>query len=184
MSFAMTEKFSLSCPRSGLARKLQILVPLLALSAPACDDMDDVLHDAELEAAAAEDELELAAAAEEVEEAEDGEASQAPGLGPDQLQAAPSDPLAAKHSMCCEIVYGDPFQVYARIVNPGPTILTDCSSILAGSHTIQYKVNHYYGSPAPFTGSTAPIPLGTTRVIPLSHPGSLGALSCEAWFET
>ncbi|MFY0541468.1 hypothetical protein [Nannocystis pusilla] len=179
----MTEKLSLSCFRIDLARKLQILVPLLALSAPACDDMDDVSHDAELEAVADEGALELVAEAEEAEEAEDAEASQAPGLGPDELQAAPSDPLAAKHSMCCEIVYGDPFEVYARIVNPGPTFLTDCSDIFAGSHTIQYKVNHYYGSPAPFTGSTAPIPLGTTRVIPLSHPGSLGALSCEAWWE-
>ncbi|WP_434416765.1 hypothetical protein [Nannocystis pusilla] len=178
----MTEKSSLSCSR--LARKLQILVPLLALSAPGCDDMDAVPHDAELEEAAAEDELELAAEADEAEEAEEAEASQAPALGPDELQAAPADPLAAKHSMCCEIVYGDPFEVYARIVNPGPTFLTDCSDIFAGSHTIQYKVNHYYGSPAPFTGSTAPIPLGTTRVIPLSHPGSLGALSCEAWYET
>lgn len=182
MNFAMTEKSSLSCSR--LARRLQILVPLLALSAAACDEMDDAPRDAELEEAVAEDELELAAEAEAAEEGEDGEASQVPGLGPDELQAAPADPLAAKHSMCCEIVYYGPFEVYARIVNPGPTILTECSDLFAGSHSIQYKVNHYYGSPAPFTGVTAPIPLGTTRAIPLSHPGALGALSCEAWFET
>lgn len=181
MNLAMTDKSNLS--RSHIARKLQILLPLLALSAPACDDMDAAPHDAELEEAVAEDELELVAEAEEAEDGEAGGASQAPGLGPDALQAAPSDPLAAKRSMCCDIEYYGPFEVYARIVNPGPTVLTECSDFFAGSHQIQFKVNHYYGTPAPFFGVTAPIPLGTTRAIPLSHPGALGALSCEAWYE-
>ncbi|PCC67709.1 hypothetical protein SAMN02745121_02346 [Nannocystis exedens] len=187
LNLTLSDKSTFSCSLSGLGRALRALVPLLALSAAACDDMDDVPHDAELEAPAAPDELELVAEAPEAEEAaQPEEGDDSPGMdGPDELQAAPSDPVAAKHPMCCEIVYGsDPFDVKVFLDNPGPIILSDCSSINAGYFPIKYKVYHYYGIPAPYSGVTGPLPLGTAREIPLSYSGAPGAMSCEAWFET
>lgn len=181
-----------STPDTAFAtgRVLRALASLLALSMAACDDMDEFGPEAEqdLEADIDDDEPELAAdgpAADETVLPGDSSDDEAPAMdGPDALQAPPDDPSALTSSMCCEVVFGDPFTVYVRIPNPGPTFLTDCSNYFAGQHNITYKVKHYYGSPAPYINTTAPIPLGSTRVIPLSYSGSMNAMSCEAWFTT
>ena len=174
---------------SSLRKKLRTLVPLLALAGAACDDIDELDHEGELALDDSEqrDEPELAAAPEAGEPAPSegsGEAD-APGLDrPDILQAAPTDPLAFKHAMCCELRFAPPFHVYIDLRNPGPTFLDDCSSIAAGDHPLTYKINHYYGNPGTFTGVTAPLPLGSKRSIELTHSGALNALSCEVYFET
>lgn len=154
-----------------LRTSLRLLTALFALSAAACDDIDDLTPESE----------DLAPPEHVAADDQDDDAAEAPPhAGPDDLQA-PIEPKAA-HSMCCELDFASPFTINVRIPNPGPTVLTECSDLLAGSKQINYKVYHYYGSPAPFTGTTSGIPLGTTRVIPLSHSGYLNAMSCEAWY--
>lgn len=155
---------------------IRVLMPVLALSAAACDDMEELAQDAEAELVEAADEADELALPKDGADAEDSRPD-----GPDTLQAAPQDPVALTPSVCCELEFDDPFQVSVRLTNPGPTILAPCSDLFAGQSNLIFKVTHTFGSPAPFFGTTGPLPLGQTRVIPLSHSGYMNAFSCEAF---
>lgn len=183
---SMSTKIEIPRPTSTLRRKLRMLVPLLALSGAACDGVDELDHaEPELDDSELRDELAAAPEAGEPTPSEDSADPGAPGPdGPDILRAAPTDPLAVKHNLCCELRFVPPFQVYLDLRNPGPTFLEDCSSIFAADHSTTYKITHHYGNPGIFTGVTAPLPLGSKRSIELTHSGAMNAVSCEAFFET
>ncbi len=152
------------------------LMALLTLPAAACDGVDEDAPESDLESIVDEDEPELAVRA-------PGEAGPALDALQD-LQTVPDDPTKVVRSMCCELEYPGNFKINVRLRNPGPTFISECSDFFAGQHQIFYKVNHIYGSPEPFVGITAPLPMGTTRAISLSHTDYLNAHSCEAFYFT
>ncbi|WAS98011.1 hypothetical protein [Nannocystis punicea] len=156
--------------------RIRVWMPALALAAAACDDAEELGQDSEAELAEAADAADELALPEE-----DADAEQSPLEGPESLQAAPQDPAALTPSVCCELEFEDPFLISVRLTNPGPVGIGPCSDFFAGQSNLIYKVTHAFGSPAPFFGTTGPLPLGSTRKIPLSHTGYLNAISCEAF---
>lgn len=153
------------------------LMALLTLPAAACDGVDEDVPESDLGSIVDEDGPELAVRA-------DDEADPTLDAAVHGLQAMPGAPTKVVRSMCCELEYPSIFKINVRLRNPGPTGIGECSDFFAGEHPIFYKVNHIYGSPAPFIGITAPLPLGTTRAIELSHTDYLNAYSCEAYYYT
>lgn len=177
MMFAKPALFTLPST-SAIRSKLRALVPLLAVCAAACDDMEGLSADAELDEAVLQDELELAAEAPEEEEPDH---ALAPADGLDDLQAA-NKPAKGRRYLCCDLEFSDPFKVAVILDNPD-FILSDCSDLFAGYYPITIKVHHLYNTPAPFLDTTHSLPLGDFRRIPLSHPGYMNADYCEAWYD-
>ncbi|MDC0717405.1 hypothetical protein [Nannocystis bainbridge] len=142
------------------------------LLAVACDDPD---QEAEL-ARLGEDDLELAAEDAEAEEA-------AEGLADHDLAELTDRPDVAEGfvPLCCTITSPSIFNFDARLSTLSSEGCAVPGGIPAGA-IISYTVQHYWGSPAPYTGyTTGPIANNSTKSVPLTHGGSLDALSCSAF---
>ncbi|WP_437979108.1 hypothetical protein WMF11_24295 [Sorangium sp. So ce295] len=76
--------------------------------------------------------------------------------------------------LACSITYPSMFNVTASIKNTSIYAIPDYAKL-------SYTVTHYYGSPAPFYGSTTgPLAKGATKNVSLSHQGALDAYGCSA----
>ncbi|WAS92578.1 hypothetical protein [Nannocystis punicea] len=149
-----------------------------ALLATACDDPAQEAELAALDDVEASDKL----AAEEAEEAEAAEAA-AGGLADQDIDALTDRPDPAKGfaTLCCDITFPTIFNPNARLSTLASEGCSIGTNIPSGA-LIQYTVTHYFGSPAPFIGNTSgPLANNSTKLIPLSHTGSLDALDCSAF---
>lgn len=157
------------------------MLPLFALALPcvllatACDDPDQEAELAALDDIDASDEL----AAEEAAEAEEAAGSPLE-QGIDVVKDRP-DTAKGVVSLCCSITFPSIFNPNVRL----STLASEGCSVSGGVPSgalISYTVTHYFGSPGPFVGSSSgPIANNSTKLIPLSHTGSLDAMACTAF---
>jgi hypothetical protein len=70
---------------------------------------------------------------------------------------------------------------WAEIFKPRAAIKNTSGFFVPGHADILYTVTHEYGSPGPVTGATeGPLSLNATKLVYLTHSGSLNARSCTA----